>query len=97
MQTVVHSNVWKIALVVLKAEVNLLKNPEWNSTSCPQYLLQYSPDDLILANSHFPDYSHNRSIHNLSPLMAYVKLPFNSNPDFTQSCLIQTFTQLALQ
>ena len=38
--------------------------------------VQYSPDNLTLANSHAPDYSHSSLGHNSSSLMAYVKLPF---------------------
>ena len=38
--------------------------------------LQYSPDNLTLANSHVPDNSHNHLRHNSAPLTANVKLPF---------------------
>ena len=38
--------------------------------------IQYSPDNLTLANSHAPDYLHSSPGHNSLSLMAYVKLPF---------------------
>ena len=47
------------------------------------HYLQYSPDNLILANSHSPLNSHTCSGHNLLPLIKTCKVGSDNSHDFS--------------